>query len=161
SVTAIEQRDPTTSGHSQRVADLTVALAQAVDATSSGPLSPVRFSVEELREIEVAGLLHDFGKVGVREHVLVKAKKLFEWELALVEERLDHRRAAARLRLAERELAAMRGEGDVEAARRTFTAELLQIERWREVVRRANEPTLLPEAVEAAVHEVAAVRIAG
>jgi len=158
SVTAIEQRDPTTSGHSQRVADLTVALAKAVDA-SGGPLAAVKFSTEELREIEVAGLLHDFGKVGVREHVLVKAKKLFDWELALVEERLDHLRTAARLRLAERELVALRtGTLDVEAARRAFTAELLQIERWREVVRRANEPALLAGAVESEIHEVAAAR---
>ncbi|PCC66938.1 HD-GYP domain, c-di-GMP phosphodiesterase class II (or its inactivated variant) [Nannocystis exedens] len=158
SVTAIEQRDPTTSGHSQRVADLTVALAKAVDR-SDGPLAAVKFSADDLREIEVAGLLHDFGKVGVREHVLVKAKKLFDWELTLVEERLDHLRTAARLRLAERELIAVRdGTIDVEAARRAFTAELLQIERWREVVRRANEPALLPEAVEAEIHEVAAAR---
>ncbi|MCY1062081.1 HD family phosphohydrolase [Nannocystis sp. SCPEA4] len=158
SVTAIEQRDPTTSGHSQRVADLTVALAKAVDA-AGGPLAEVKFSSEELREIEVAGLLHDFGKVGVREHVLVKAKKLFDWELALVEERLDHLRTAARLRLAERELVALRtGDLDVEAARRAFTAELMQIERWREVVRRANEPALLAGAVEAEIHEVAAAR---
>ncbi|MBZ5714069.1 HD family phosphohydrolase [Nannocystis pusilla] len=158
SVTAIEQRDPTTSGHSQRVADLTVALAEAVDA-AGGPLADVKFSSEELREIEVAGLLHDFGKVGVREHVLVKAKKLFEWELTLVEERLDHLRTAARLRLAERELVALRtGDIDVEAARRAFTAELLQIERWREVVRRANEPALLAGAVESEIHEVAAAR---
>ncbi|MDC0671600.1 HD family phosphohydrolase [Nannocystis radixulma] len=158
SVTAIEQRDPTTSGHSQRVADLTVALAKAVDA-AGGPLADVKFTSEELREIEVAGLLHDFGKVGVREHVLVKAKKLFDWELALVEERLDHLRTAARLRLAERELVALRtGDLDVEAARRAFTAELMQIERWREVVRRANEPALLAGAVEAEIHEVAAAR---
>lgn len=160
SVTAIEQRDPTTSGHSQRVADLTVALAQAVDRADAGPLAQVRFSPDELREIEVAGLLHDFGKVGVREHVLVKAKKLHDWELALVLGRLDHLRTTARLRLAERQLDALRsGRGEDLAAWRACEAELAQIDQWREVVLRANEPALLHEAVEAAIHEVAAVRL--
>ena len=38
-VTAIETRDPATSGHSFRVANLTVALAEAVDRADSGPYS--------------------------------------------------------------------------------------------------------------------------
>src|SRR4029079_4896016 len=37
SVEAIEQRDPTTSGHSRRVADLTVGLARAVEHIDLGP----------------------------------------------------------------------------------------------------------------------------
>ena len=67
---------PTTSGHSFRVADLTVALATAVDRADRRPFRDVRFSPDEMKEIRYASLLHDFGKVGVREEVLVKAKKL-------------------------------------------------------------------------------------
>ena len=37
SVEAIEQRDPTTSGHSRRVSDLTVGLARAVERAGAGP----------------------------------------------------------------------------------------------------------------------------
>lgn len=83
-VTAIEQRDPTTSGHSFRVADLCVGLCQAVDRLSSGRFSAVKFSRDQLRELRYASLLHDFGKVGVREQVLVKAKKLYDHELELI-----------------------------------------------------------------------------
>ncbi len=83
-VTAIEQRDPTTSGHSFRVADLTVGLCQAVDHLSSGKFAPVRFSRDQFRELRYASLLHDFGKVGVREQVLVKSKKLYGHELELI-----------------------------------------------------------------------------
>src|SRR5437870_5352878 len=68
SVTAIESRDPTTFGHSFRVADLTVGLAETVDRADSGRFRDVRFTAEELRELRYAGLLHDFGKVGVRAH---------------------------------------------------------------------------------------------
>ena len=52
SVMAIEQRDPTTSGHSRRVATLSVALAQRVDAVSAGPLAPVTFTDTQLQQIE-------------------------------------------------------------------------------------------------------------
>src|SRR5213079_1542205 len=89
-VTAIEQRDPTTSGHSGRVATLTVALAQAVDRGGSGPYHNVRFSREQLRELRYAGLLHDFGKVGVREQVLVKQKKLYAPDLAIIRHRFEY-----------------------------------------------------------------------
>src|SRR5262249_37512454 len=60
-VTAIEQRDPTTSGHSFRVADLTVELAKTVDGIDQGPYRDVRFSLDQVREIRYASLLHDFG----------------------------------------------------------------------------------------------------
>jgi len=88
-VTAIEQRDPTTSGHSFRVADLTVELARVVDRIDSGLYEPVRFSIDQIREIRYASLLHDFGKVGVREQVLVKEKKLYPLQLDTIRARFD------------------------------------------------------------------------
>jgi HD-GYP domain-containing protein (c-di-GMP phosphodiesterase class II) len=79
-VTAIEQRDPTTSGHSHRVAKLTTSLAKFVDKSIDLPFKNITFSEDQMREIEYASLLHDFGKLGVRENVLVKAKKLYPWQ---------------------------------------------------------------------------------
>jgi HD-GYP domain-containing protein (c-di-GMP phosphodiesterase class II) len=87
SVTAIEARDPTTFGHSDRVARLTVGLAEAINEVQRDRWRDVHFSDEQLKELEYAGLLHDFGKVGVREHVLVKAKKLYDWKLQEVQSR--------------------------------------------------------------------------
>jgi HD-GYP domain-containing protein (c-di-GMP phosphodiesterase class II) len=78
-VTAIESRDPTTYGHSSRVAQMSVSLAQVVDRGGR-----VRFSREQLRELRYAGLLHDFGKVGVREQVLIKQKKLYPLNVDLI-----------------------------------------------------------------------------
>jgi HD-GYP domain-containing protein (c-di-GMP phosphodiesterase class II) len=95
-VTAIEQRDPTTSGHSFRVADGTLSLARHVERLDRGPWSGVRFSTEELRELRYAALLHDFGKVAVKENVLTKALKLFEDELATLQERFMLARASHR-----------------------------------------------------------------
>ncbi|MEW6369269.1 MAG: HD domain-containing phosphohydrolase [Acidobacteriota bacterium] len=90
SVYAIESRDPTTSGHSERVATLTVELSQQVDSVRHGPYAGIRFSRDEIREIRYAALLHDLGKVGVREPVLVKAKKLYEGDYMLIQERFGY-----------------------------------------------------------------------
>src|SRR5581483_9430340 len=57
SVTAIEARDPTTSGHSFRVAELTVGLADVVDRCEAGPYAALRFAPDEVMELRYASLL--------------------------------------------------------------------------------------------------------
>ncbi len=89
SVTAIESRDPSTSGHSGRVAVLTCGLAEVVDRADAGPYAAVTFDYDQMKEIRYAAVLHDFGKVGVREHVLVKANKLLPEQLAMLKARFD------------------------------------------------------------------------
>ena len=96
SVVAIESRDPATSGHSFRVTNLTIALAEAVDR-AGGPFAGVRFSRDDMRTMRYACLLHDFGKVGVRDEVLVKAKKLYPAQLALIRERFKLARRSREL----------------------------------------------------------------
>src|ERR1700682_5783618 len=76
SVTAIEQRDPSTAGHSGRVEALTSALARAVTGLGAGQYRDVKLTEDQFKELRYACLLHDFGKVGVRESILIKAKKL-------------------------------------------------------------------------------------
>jgi response regulator RpfG family c-di-GMP phosphodiesterase len=88
SVSAIEQRDPSTAGHSIRVAAMTTGLAMVVDGMTDGPFAPVRFSRDDLEQIKFASLLHDFGKIGVREAVLVKARKLPPSRMELLQHRL-------------------------------------------------------------------------
>lgn len=77
SIIAIESRDPSTKGHSERVAILTVGLAEAVNKTKSGIYAGLEFSKIQIEEIRYAALLHDFGKIGVREHILQKEKNYF------------------------------------------------------------------------------------
>jgi HD-GYP domain-containing protein (c-di-GMP phosphodiesterase class II) len=90
SIQAIESRDPTTSGHSRRVADLTVGLAEAVCREDQGPYGTMVFNTEDLKAIEYAGLLHDFGKIGVPEAVLVKPRKLHDWQRDIILARFDY-----------------------------------------------------------------------
>lgn len=97
SVKAIESRDPTTSGHSSRVAIYTIETARAVNNELSGRFADVHFSDDQLKELRYAGLLHDFGKVGVREHVLVKAKKLYPEHMDLIKMRFAYIRKCIEL----------------------------------------------------------------
>jgi len=76
SAAAIDERSPYTAGHSQRVAELAVALAHVVNECHESPLAELSFTPEEIEELRIAGLLHDIGKIGIPEVVLDKANKL-------------------------------------------------------------------------------------
>ncbi len=90
---AIEQRDPTTAGHSRRVTLYSLKLAKAVHNSNWPDFKDFRYTRERLRQLRYAGLLHDFGKIGVREAVLCKVNKLLEGDFATMRERV--RRVAA------------------------------------------------------------------
>ena len=86
-ISAVESRDPSTAGHSHRVAWLTTDLARAISASNLPSFEGIQFTEQQIRELDYAAMLHDFGKVGVREEVLLKAEKLFAWELREIEYR--------------------------------------------------------------------------
>lgn len=89
SVRAIEARDSCTSGHSERVAKLTVGLSQEVNIINSGIFSEIYFSNQQIQELRYAALLHDFGKIGVPEAILTKRKKLYQEQLELIQQRFS------------------------------------------------------------------------
>lgn len=87
SVQVIEARDPCTSGHSERVAELTVRLSQEVNTVTEGPLQLIQLSPRQIQEIRYAALLHDVGKIGVPEAILTKQKKLYPGQLEVIRHR--------------------------------------------------------------------------
>lgn len=87
SVTAIEARDPTTAGHSHRVSAYTLELAKVVHETTTGPYAHVTFTPTQFTELRFGTLLHDFGKIGVPEGVLMKPTRLQEWDIEVVRQR--------------------------------------------------------------------------
>src|SRR5215813_4728007 len=150
SVTAIEARDPTTSGHSFRVANLTVGLAEAVDRSGQGPYAEVRFSHDEMREIRYDSLLHDFGKVGVPEEVLVKARKLYPAQLELIQQRfsLVKRTLEKETLKSKIDYLLKKGRDEFLKAQPTFDGKLAdavrELDQYFQAVLEANEPTVLP-----------------
>jgi HD-GYP domain-containing protein (c-di-GMP phosphodiesterase class II) len=160
SVQAIEQRDPTTSGHSQRVSVLSCRLAETVDREDSGIYRDASFSRRDLQELKYASLLHDFGKIGVREQVLVKAKKLYPHEREAIRGRIDYALMAAELEaLGERLELIKAGAGESElrgVAQRYEERRARMLEAW-ELVERANEPSVLREGDFSRIAEIAAI----
>ena len=151
SVTAIESRDPTTSGHSRRVATMSVELAKKVDGISDGPFAAVHFTPAHLQQLEYAGVLHDFGKVGVRERVLVKAKKLYEEDLRNIRLRFAYIKKGLEADHAERKLRVALELGKADLAGRLAAIDADLGRRMDEVddalafVARVNEPTVLEQ----------------
>jgi HD-GYP domain-containing protein (c-di-GMP phosphodiesterase class II) len=144
---AIEQRDETTKGHSERVAILTVGLAQQVEKVSRGPLAEFSPNTDEMRELEWAALLHDFGKVGVREKVLLKEKKLLGSQLTAIQHRFtyikksleaDHLRRKLEMLESGSASAAELAALDAEYARRHA-----ELDRILEIVEQANKPSVV------------------
>lgn len=76
SAASIESRDKTTAGHSQRIACYMVVLSKRINKATEGFWKDINFTSEQIRELFYAAMLHDIGKIGVREHVLIKANKL-------------------------------------------------------------------------------------
>ena len=162
SVIAIDQRDPTTSGHSVRVATLTCDIAEIADKAKDGPFRDTTFSREQMRELRYAGLLHDFGKVGVREHVLVKSKKLPPVLLERIEARFDlirrtlesdfHQRRAEHLLKYGKDDFGTFLQGVEEGYERSQS----QIDRFQDAIRESNLPRVLPEANTEILDEISA-----
>ena len=75
-VTTLDQRDPVTAGHSSRVAKYSICLANIINRKKEGVFEDFSFSKDEMRELYYSGLLHDIGKIGVREGVLLKRNRL-------------------------------------------------------------------------------------
>jgi HD-GYP domain-containing protein (c-di-GMP phosphodiesterase class II) len=150
-VTAIEARDPTTFGHSGRVATLTVGLAESVDRFGYGGYRNLRFSREQLRELRYAGLLHDFGKVSVREQVLVKEKKLYPADLEIVRHRFAYLIQSAELEFerARIDYVLKHGKQGYDEAVAAMEAKLgkqrAELQHFLSAIEEANEPTVTAE----------------
>lgn len=108
-VVAIDEKSPHTAGHCQRVTELTMMFADAVEQEDEGPFKDFSMTDAEKRELRLAALLHDVGKIITPSHILDKPTKLFTIydRVGLLRERLrawklarDHEALRARVRAA-------------------------------------------------------------
>ena len=166
-IVAVEQRDPTTAGHSNRVAALSVGLAELVDRASDGPYAAVSFNREELREIGTAALLHDFGKISIPESVLVKAKKLSEDRLGTIRDRFDFSLAAFEATESRLLLERHARDGspvvgwELEALDAAAATRAHELDGIFEEILAANEPTVMPKDARGRLEALLAHRVSG
>jgi len=142
---AIDEKSPYTGGHCERVPELTMMLAEAADATTTGPLADFRMTERDRYELQMAGLLHDCGKITTPVHVVDKATKLHTLydRIGLLDTRFevlkrDAELAALRAQLALRPVV----DGEAEAmALSGLQREMQSIESDRAFLRRCNQGT--------------------
>jgi HD-GYP domain-containing protein (c-di-GMP phosphodiesterase class II) len=169
SVVAIESRDPTTAGHSGRVARLSVGLADALPRAerSAGRWRGSSLSLQERQELRYAALLHDFGKVGVRENVLVKANKLEPLELEALRGRFETILIQEELVIEREKVALLLSRPPSEAQdliarlnERLFDRKS-ELSSMFEFVLSCNKPSILPEGSFGRLGEIARSRYVG
>ena len=152
SVKAIEARDPSTGGHSERVAKMSVGLAKAVTESEVGTYRSVKFRDEEIRELEYAAMLHDFGKIGVREEVLVKAKKLHGSQLTAIKERIKICKAAAKIHLLENKLSSsplLYTKLELDYKKRAQ-----ELDYYWQIIQNSNSPSILKQEAVVALERI-------
>jgi HD-GYP domain-containing protein (c-di-GMP phosphodiesterase class II) len=153
----IDEKSPYTGRHCQLVPELTMMLAEAVHATETGPLAAFRMRGRDRRELWMAGLLHDCGKITTPVHVVDKATKLetiFD-RIALIDTRFEVLMRDAEIAALKRRLA-----GEDDDAR--LPAELAALADERAFLRRVNVggESMAP-AEQQRVREIAARRWIG
>jgi HD-GYP domain-containing protein (c-di-GMP phosphodiesterase class II) len=157
---AIDEKSAYTGGHCKRVPELTMMLAEAVNETSEGPLRNFNMSEKDRYELEIAGLLHDCGKVTTPVHVVDKATKLetiFD-RINLVDTRFEVLKRDLEIQTLKQEIEVLRqlGLDEVRARERlaqidqTSRDALRQLDSDREFLRHCNVggESMSPEAQE-------------
>ncbi len=133
---AIDEKSPYTSGHCQRVPELTMMLAEAADKAKEGPLKDFHLTDQDRYELKIAALLHDCGKVTTPVHVVDKATKLqtlFD-RIHLIDTRFEVLRRDAEIA----RWRAVAGGADTQEMAAAYEARCQQIDEDRAFLRHAN-----------------------
>lgn len=166
SVTAIESRDPATSGHSFRVAEICREIALAINRETDGFFRDKTFTETELKELEYASLLHDFGKVYIDLAIFKKAKKLFPKDFDNLMLRLDFLYRYIELMSSNKESeileeAVSSGKNlkdilnnEIQQIRIEKEKKLSRIAESKEIIKKLNEPTVTEEGAEEALSRI-------
>jgi HD-GYP domain-containing protein (c-di-GMP phosphodiesterase class II) len=137
----IDEKSPYTGRHCQFVPELTMMLAEAAHRTDTGPLAEFRMSDADRKELWMAGLLHDCGKITTPVHIVDKSTKLetiFD-RIHMVDTRFEVMLRDAEIRALKAKLeAGARGENCDAAIDELLAAEQQRLRDDRDFLRRAN-----------------------
>lgn len=137
----IDEKSPYTGRHCQFVPELTMMLAEAAHRTETGPLAGFRMSDADRKELWMAGLLHDCGKITTPVHIVDKSTKLetiFD-RIHMVDTRFEVMLRDAEIRALKAKLeAGARGENCDAAIDDLLAAEQKRLVDDRDFLRRAN-----------------------
>jgi HD-GYP domain-containing protein (c-di-GMP phosphodiesterase class II) len=146
----IDEKSPHTGRHCEHVPELTMMLADAVHEIDSGPLADFTMTPRDRKQLWIAGLLHDCGKITTPVHVVEKATKLetlFD-RIHLVDARFEVLKRDAEIRSLKEKLAAGNDTKRHEEINHCLSEELARLDADRDFLRFANvgSEAMSPEA---------------
>jgi len=144
--TAIDEKSDHTGGHVRRVKELGIDIAKVINKTDKGSLADIYFDEHKLKELQIAGWLHDIGKVTTPESLLNKSKKLEKItdRAQLVSLRYDIAKLQVQLESAREMLKEETERPEVKTE--TLTAKKLQdLDDEKEFVLKWNDPMASPD----------------
>ncbi|MFH0974302.1 MAG: HD domain-containing phosphohydrolase [Spirochaetota bacterium] len=140
SVTAVESRDIATSGHSFRVAEICKEMARVISNKNSGPFKDIKYTNTEIKELEFAALLHDFGKVYIDINIFKKDKKLYQKEFENLILKLNYFYKFIELSYAYKETKqSLKNKKDIQLNKEDKLKKIIQI---KDRITLLNEPTI-------------------
>jgi len=138
----IDEKSPHTGRHCEHVPVLAMMLAEATHDTTAGPMASFVMSERDRRELWIAGLLHDCGKITTPNHVVEKSTKLetiFD-RIDLVDTRFEVLKRDAEIAVLKQKcaLGAALDEAQSQALDRQLQEQCAQIDADRAFLRHAN-----------------------
>ncbi|HEX7647414.1 MAG TPA: HD domain-containing phosphohydrolase [Noviherbaspirillum sp.] len=136
----IDEKSPHTGKHCEQVPELTMMLADAAHRTSRGPLADFKMTERDRKELWLAGLLHDCGKITTPVHVVEKATKLqtITDRIHLVDARFEVIKREAEIRALKEKLAAGNDPKRHDEINRSLSETIAALDDDRAFIRRAN-----------------------
>ncbi|WP_420476597.1 HD domain-containing phosphohydrolase [Noviherbaspirillum sp. ST9] len=146
----IDEKSPHTGRHCEHVPELTMMLADAVHEIDTGPLADFTMTPRDRKQLWIAGLLHDCGKITTPVHVVEKATKLetlFD-RIHVVDTRFEVLKRDAEIRSLKEKLVAANDAKRHEEINRNLSEELARLDADRDFLRFANigSEAMSPEA---------------
>jgi HD-GYP domain-containing protein (c-di-GMP phosphodiesterase class II) len=137
----VDQKSPYTGGHCRRVPELTSLLTEAAHNTNHGYLQDFRLSDADRYELNIAGWLHDCGKIITPENVIDKATKLetiFD-RIHLLETRFEVLKRDREIALLKQQLSEAQGnKSSSNELNQTFQANISQLDDDLAFIRECN-----------------------
>ncbi len=143
--TAIDEKSPVTGGHIRRVANLTLTMAEVIDAQRDGVFKDREFDADAMHELRIAAWMHDIGKVTTPMEIMEKSRKLqtifdrieqVDLRMAYIQERIKNDGLKKRIR-AMQAVSAEQELKRIEAETARLVEEVADI---RAFILRCNEP---------------------
>lgn len=112
---AIDTKSHNTGEHVRKVAKITNMIAKTIHKSDEGPYTDVYYSDEDLKQIHLAALLHDVGKIATPAHIMEKKNKLetIVDRIELIDERIEILKRDIRIKYLEKELQTLKNQKNI------------------------------------------------